>query len=82
MRVAFAAKIFLSPSTENSPSASVHTRAMSSAVCASEDRVTALAFQAGRLLLLDRQAVVDFADRNNIAIVGFDSGLPPAPTRP
>ena len=44
--------------------------------------VTALAFQAGRLLLLDREAVVDFADRNNIAIVGFDSGLPPAPTRP
>ena len=44
--------------------------------------VTALAFQAGRLLLLDREKVVDFADRNNIAIVGIDSGLPPAPTRP
>ena len=44
--------------------------------------VTALAFQAGRLLLLDRKAVVDFADRNNIAIVGVESGLPPAPTRP
>ena len=44
--------------------------------------VTALAFQARRLLLLDRGKVVDFANRNGIAIAGFDSGLPPAPTRP
>ena len=44
--------------------------------------VTALAFQAGRLLLLDREKVVDFADRNGIAIVGVESGLPPAPLRP
>lgn len=43
---------------------------------------TALGFQAGRLILLDRAAVVDFADRNGIAIVGIESGLPPAPTRP
>ena len=43
---------------------------------------TALAFQAHRLLLLDRGKVVDFANRNGIAIAGFDSGLPPAPTRP
>ena len=44
--------------------------------------VTALAFQARRLLLLDRGKVVDFANRNGIAIAGFASGLPPAPTRP
>ena len=44
--------------------------------------VTALAFQAGRLLLLDREAVVAYANRRGIAIVGIDSGLPPAPTRP
>ena len=43
---------------------------------------TALGFQAGRLILLDREAVVEFADRNGIAVVGVDSGLPPAPLRP
>lgn len=44
--------------------------------------VTALAFQAGRLILLDREEVVAFANRHNIAIVGIDSGLPSAPLRP
>jgi DUF1009 family protein len=44
--------------------------------------VTALAFQAGRLILLDREAVVAYANRHGIAIVGIDSGLPPAPLRP
>ena len=44
--------------------------------------VTALAFQAGRLILLDREAVVSFANRHGIAVVGVDSGLPPAPLRP
>ena len=44
--------------------------------------VTALAFQAGRLILLDRREVIAYADRHNIAIVGVDSGLPAAPTRP
>ena len=44
--------------------------------------VTALAFQAGRLILLDREEVIRFANRHNIAIVGIDSGLPPAPVRP
>lgn len=43
---------------------------------------TALAFQAGRLILLDREEVVKFADHHSIAIVGIESGLPPAPTRP
>ena len=44
--------------------------------------VTALAFQAGRLILLDRQKVISYANRKGMAIVGIDSGLPPAPTRP
>ena len=44
--------------------------------------VKALAFQAGRLLLLDREAVTAYADRHGIAIMGFESGLPPAPIRP
>lgn len=44
--------------------------------------ITALGFQAGRLVLLDREAVVDFANRKNIALVGVDSGLPAAPLRP
>ena len=43
---------------------------------------TALGFQAGRLILLDREKVVDFANRHGIAVVGVDSGLPPAPLRP
>ena len=43
---------------------------------------TALAFQAGRLIMLDREAVVEYANRHGIAIVGIDSGLPPAPLRP
>lgn len=44
--------------------------------------VTALAFQAGRLILLDRDKVVDFANRHDIAIVGIKTDLPPAPVRP
>ena len=43
---------------------------------------SALAFQAGRLLMLDREKTVALADRYGIAIVGLDSGLPPAPLRP
>ncbi len=44
--------------------------------------VTALAFQAGRLLLLDREEVVDYANRKGIAIMGLETDLPPAPIRP
>jgi len=44
--------------------------------------VTALAFQAGRFLLLEQEKVISYADRHGIAIVGIDSGLPPAPLRP
>ena len=43
--------------------------------------VTALGFQAHRLILLDWDEVIAFANRNNIALVGVDSGLPSAPTR-
>ena len=43
---------------------------------------TALAFQARRLVFLDGQETVDFANRHGIAIVGVESGLPPAPFRP
>ena len=44
--------------------------------------VTALAYQAGRLILLDRKTVIEFANRHDMAIVGIDSGLPSAPLRP
>lgn len=44
--------------------------------------VTALAFQAGRLVLLDRAEVIRYANVHGIAIVGVDSGLPAAPLRP
>lgn len=44
--------------------------------------VTAFAFQAGRLIFLDLKAAVAYANRHGIAIVGVESGLPPAPTRP
>lgn len=44
--------------------------------------VRTLAFQAGRLLMLDKDEVVAYANRKGIAIVGFKTDLPPAPTRP
>ena len=44
--------------------------------------VTALAFQAGRLVLLDREAVIAYANKHNIALVGIATDLPPAPLRP
>ena len=43
---------------------------------------TALAFQAGRLVMLGREEVVRYANMHDIAIVGVDSGLPAAPLRP
>ena len=43
---------------------------------------TALGFQAGRLVFLGREEAIAYADKHGIAIVGFDSGLPPAPVRP
>jgi len=44
--------------------------------------VTALAFQAGRLILLDRGQVLEFANRHGIAIIGIATDLPHAPLRP
>lgn len=44
--------------------------------------VTALAYQAKRLIMLNPSATLTAANRAGIAIVGIDSGLPPAPTRP
>jgi DUF1009 family protein len=43
---------------------------------------SALAFQARRTILLDREAVLAAADRHGLSVVALDSGLPPAPTRP
>lgn len=45
-------------------------------------RASALVFQAGRLVLLDREDVVRYADAHGIAIVGIDSGMESAPLRP
>ena len=44
--------------------------------------VTALAFQAGRQIMLEKEAVIDYANRHGIALVGVKTDLPPAPTRP
>jgi DUF1009 family protein len=44
--------------------------------------VSALAFQANRLMMLERPKVIAAADRLGIAVIGLDSGLPPAPLRP
>jgi len=43
---------------------------------------TALGFQAGRLVVLDRARVIDYANAHDIALVGIESGLPHAPLRP
>ena len=44
--------------------------------------VTALAFQARRQIVLDMEAVVSYANRHGIALIGMKTDLPPAPTRP
>ena len=44
--------------------------------------VIALAFQAGRLILLDHEQVLDFANKHGIAMIGIATDLPPAPLRP
>lgn len=43
---------------------------------------TALGYQAGRLILLDREETVAYANKHGIAMAGIDSGLAPAPLRP
>jgi DUF1009 family protein len=44
--------------------------------------VTALAFHANRLVLLERDEVIAFANRHNIALLGVKTDLSPAPLRP
>jgi DUF1009 family protein len=44
--------------------------------------VSALSFQAGRVVMLERERVIAAANRAGIVITGFDSGLPAAPLRP
>ncbi|MEI7900821.1 MAG: UDP-2,3-diacylglucosamine diphosphatase LpxI [bacterium] len=44
--------------------------------------VSAIAYQAGRLVMLERPKVIAAADRLGIAMIGLDSGLPAAPLRP
>lgn len=44
--------------------------------------VSAIAYQAGRLVMLERPKVIAAADKLDIAIIGLDSGLPAAPLRP
>ena len=44
--------------------------------------VTALAFQAGRQIVLEKEAVVSYANRHGLALVGVKTDLPPAPIRP
>ena len=43
--------------------------------------ITALAFHAKRLVMLDKDKVIDYANRHSIAIVGLKSNLPCAPTK-
>lgn len=43
---------------------------------------TALAFQAGRQIVLEKEAVIAYANRHGLALVGVATDLPPAPTRP
>lgn len=44
--------------------------------------VTALGFQARRMILLDREEAVRYADKHGLALVGLPTDLPAAPTRP
>lgn len=44
--------------------------------------VSALGFQAGRLIMLDREKVIEYADKHSIAIEGLKTDLPAAPLRP
>lgn len=44
--------------------------------------ISALAFQAGRTIFLDREEVLREADKHGVAIVALRTELPPAPTRP
>ena len=43
---------------------------------------SALAFQAGRLVMLEPEKTIALANRHHIAVVGVPTDLPPAPLRP
>ena len=43
---------------------------------------TTLAFQAGRLVMLEVEDIIRYANRHGIAVVGVETDLPPAPLRP
>jgi DUF1009 family protein len=43
--------------------------------------VSALAFHSGRLVLLEREEVIAFANRHSISLLGVKTSLPPAPLR-
>lgn len=43
---------------------------------------TALVFQAGRQIVLEREKIIAYANRHGIAIAGVETDLPPAPIRP
>lgn len=44
--------------------------------------ITAVAFQAGRLVMINRDKVIALANRYGIALIGLNSGLPAAPLEP
>lgn len=44
--------------------------------------ITAVAFQAGRLVMIDKARVIALANRYGIALIGLDSQLPMAPLEP
>jgi len=44
--------------------------------------ITALAYQAGRFIILDKPEVIQKANDLDITIIGIESGLPKAPLRP
>ncbi len=45
-------------------------------------KISAVAFQANRLVMINQSRVVELANRYGIALIGLDSGLPPAPLEP
>lgn len=45
-------------------------------------KISAVAFQANRLVMINRDKVIALANRYGIALIGLDSGLPAAPLEP
>ncbi|MEG1479527.1 MAG: LpxI family protein [Kiritimatiellia bacterium] len=44
--------------------------------------ISAIAFQAGRIVMLDREKVIARANRSHISLIALDSGFPRAPLEP